>query len=95
VDTRAGCTFVTTIPMRPVIWALPIALLAAGLGLDRPASPPSLLVGGEVTRIAIETDGETGYHAERLDNPDRLFFDLQGTRPQGKGLETIPVGTAC
>ena len=79
--------------MRPVIWALPIALLAAGLGLGQTRiTAVRFWSVGEVTRIAIETDGETGYHAERLDNPDRLFFDLQGTRPQGKGLETIPVG---
>ncbi|MGO9096073.1 MAG: N-acetylmuramoyl-L-alanine amidase [Bryobacteraceae bacterium] len=79
--------------MRPVIWALPIALLVAGSGLGQTRiTAVRFWSVGEVTRVAIETDGETSYHAERLDNPDRLFFDLQGTRPQGKGLETIPVG---
>ena len=34
-----------------------------------------------VTRIAIETDGDFHVKSDRLDNPDRLFFDLIGTKP--------------
>ncbi len=46
-----------------------------------------------VTRIAIETDGDFEVKSDRLDNPDRLFFDLRGTRPTlgRKGMTTIPV----
>jgi N-acetylmuramoyl-L-alanine amidase len=53
--------------------------------------PPSL--GGPVTirditrqalpggvRVSIELDGEAGYHAERLENPRRVFFDIKGAR---------------
>jgi N-acetylmuramoyl-L-alanine amidase len=32
-------------------------------------------------RVTIEMDSETTFHAERLDNPRRVFFDLKGTRP--------------
>jgi N-acetylmuramoyl-L-alanine amidase len=48
---------------------------------------------GSVTRIAIETDGDFQVKSDRLDNPDRLFFDLTGTRPElgRKGMTTIPV----
>src|SRR5271155_2137882 len=48
---------------------------------------------GGVTRIAIETDGDFQVKTDRLDNPDRLFFDLTGTRPTlgRKGMTTIPV----
>ncbi len=48
---------------------------------------------GDVTRIAVETDGEFQLRSDRLQNPDRLFFDLIGTRPNigGKGLNVIPV----
>src|SRR5580704_12766327 len=48
---------------------------------------------GSVTRIAIETDGDFQVKSDRLDNPDRLFFDLTGTRPVlgRKGMTTIPV----
>lgn len=79
--------------MRRFVWAVPIALLVAisGLGQTRITAVRFWSL-GDVTRVAIETDGETRYHAERLDNPERLFFDLQDTHPQGRGLETIPVG---
>lgn len=48
---------------------------------------------GNVTRIAIETDGNFQVRSDRLDNPDRLFFDLGGTRPalSHKSLTVIPV----
>lgn len=36
---------------------------------------------GKVTRIAIETDGDFQVKSDRLDNPDRLFYDLIDTRP--------------
>ncbi len=46
-----------------------------------------------VTRIAIETDGDFQLKSDRLDNPDRLFFDLVGTRPDlsHKSITVIPV----
>jgi N-acetylmuramoyl-L-alanine amidase len=46
-----------------------------------------------VTRIAIETDGDFQLKSDRLDNPDRLFFDLTGTRPTlgQKSMTVIPV----
>lgn len=48
---------------------------------------------GGVTRIAIETDGDFQVKSDRLDNPDRLFFDLTGTRPtlSHKSVTVIPV----
>ncbi|MGA2434078.1 MAG: AMIN domain-containing protein, partial [Bryobacteraceae bacterium] len=47
---------------------------------------------GEVTRVAIEFDGEPSYHSDRVGNPDRVFFDFPGVRPPQRSLETIPVG---
>src|SRR5262245_32875856 len=35
----------------------------------------------ELLRITIELDAEVPYHHERLENPDRVFFDLKGARP--------------
>jgi N-acetylmuramoyl-L-alanine amidase len=32
-------------------------------------------------RVSIELDAESSYRAEQLDNPRRVFFDLQGVRP--------------
>ncbi|HLK22202.1 MAG TPA: N-acetylmuramoyl-L-alanine amidase [Bryobacteraceae bacterium] len=48
---------------------------------------------GDVTRIAIESDGDFGVRSDKLENPDRLFFDLSGAKPTlgGKGISVIPV----
>jgi N-acetylmuramoyl-L-alanine amidase len=48
------------------------------------------------TRVAIELNGPFDYRADRLDNPDRLFFDLPRTKPakNPKGVEIIRVGDA-
>lgn len=49
---------------------------------------------GDVTRIAIETSAEVRYQWQRIENPDRLFFDLDGIRrrPGTRGVEVLPVG---
>jgi N-acetylmuramoyl-L-alanine amidase len=49
---------------------------------------------GEVTRVAIEVSSEFKYKSERLTNPDRLFFDIQGAKPEmvAKGMHVITVG---
>ncbi|HLH00942.1 MAG TPA: N-acetylmuramoyl-L-alanine amidase [Bryobacteraceae bacterium] len=49
---------------------------------------------GELTRVAIETDGDFEVASDHLSNPERIFFDLKGTRPAlGKRVLTvIPVG---
>jgi N-acetylmuramoyl-L-alanine amidase len=48
---------------------------------------------GDVTRVAIETTGPFDYTHARLDNPDRLFFDIAGARTQfpTKGMYTVKV----
>jgi len=48
---------------------------------------------GDVTRIAVEATGEFSFRSDRLPNPDRLFFDLPGTRPEleKRGVNVIPV----
>ena len=48
---------------------------------------------GDVTRIAVETDGQFVVHSDRLDNPIRLFYDLVGTKPTlgSKAMTVIPV----
>ncbi len=49
-----------------------------------------------VTRIAIQISGHFGLKYDRLDNPDRLFFDLVGAYSAiaGKGIHTITVRDA-
>jgi N-acetylmuramoyl-L-alanine amidase len=48
---------------------------------------------GETTRIAIEVSSEFRFKYERLNNPDRLFFDIFGAKPEmaARGVQVIPV----
>jgi N-acetylmuramoyl-L-alanine amidase len=48
----------------------------------------------EVTRVAIETNGEFRFRSDKLENPERIFFDLLGTKPRMgvRGIHTTPVG---
>jgi N-acetylmuramoyl-L-alanine amidase len=48
---------------------------------------------GDVTRIAIESDGDFSLRSDRLENPERLFFDLVGAKPTlgSKGMTVIQV----
>ena len=49
---------------------------------------------GDVTRVAIETDGNFEVLSDHLSDPERVFFDLTGTKPSlgPKALTVIPVG---
>jgi N-acetylmuramoyl-L-alanine amidase len=50
---------------------------------------------GDVTRIAIETQGDYHFTSDSVDNPSRIFFDLNGLRPPSTvhhGMQTIAVG---
>jgi N-acetylmuramoyl-L-alanine amidase len=48
---------------------------------------------GDVTRVAIEVSSDFRYKSDRLEHPDRLFFDIIGARPQtvNKGMRVIAV----
>ncbi len=47
---------------------------------------------GEVTRVAVEVSAEFKYKYDHLDNPPRLFFDVQDARPATSLKTTIAVG---
>ncbi len=49
---------------------------------------------GELTRVAIDVSADFKFKSERLTNPDRLFFDIEGAKPEmiAKGLQKIAVG---
>ncbi len=51
---------------------------------------------GDVTRVAIEVTSDFRYKSDRLAGPDRLFFDIEGARPEmvDKGMHVIAVGDA-
>src|SRR6266446_3357077 len=48
----------------------------------------------EATRVAVETNGEFRFRSDKLENPDRIFFDLLGAKPRMgvKGIHTTTVG---
>jgi N-acetylmuramoyl-L-alanine amidase len=49
---------------------------------------------GDLTRVAVDVSAGFKFHSERLTNPDRLFFDIEGAKPEmvAKGLQKIVVG---
>jgi N-acetylmuramoyl-L-alanine amidase len=50
---------------------------------------------GDITRIAVETEGDYHFNSDRVDNPARVFFDLNGLKPPSTvhhGMQTIQVG---
>ena len=78
-----------------------IRLLAAttvAVGSSSAASPEVTAVRywtlADTTRVAIEITGEVRYHSDRAQNPERIFFDLAGTRPfiDGHRLFSTEVG---
>jgi|HigsolmetaAR201D_1030396.scaffolds.fasta_scaffold14926_2 N-acetylmuramoyl-L-alanine amidase len=81
-----------------------LILLSVWAGLSVTAAAQTLAVTavrhwslGDVTRIAIETNGPFEFHHEKLSNPDRLFFDIQGSRKfqgGGRGIHKIQVEDA-
>jgi N-acetylmuramoyl-L-alanine amidase len=48
----------------------------------------------EATRVAVETNGEFRFRSDKLENPDRIFFDLLGAKPRMgvRGIHTTTVG---
>jgi N-acetylmuramoyl-L-alanine amidase len=87
--------------LRSRVWRLASALLlftvsgAIAADVDEPHHVTAVRFWslGGVTRIAIETDGDFQLKSDHLDNPDRIFFDLTGTKPAltHKALTVIPV----
>lgn len=80
------------------------ALLAicacSGLGAERVTAPHARVVSvkfwsfDDLTRISIETSGDFDLKYDRLDHPDRLFFDLVGAVSEvgPRGFRTFSVG---
>ncbi len=77
---------VLALPPPPVLTSHPLRLDARSEG---PAVPRPAAAIREVKRtplpdgirVSIEMDAESPYHAERLENPRRVFFDIKGARP--------------
>ena len=49
---------------------------------------------GDVTRVAVETQGDYKLFSDQIENPHRVYFDLNGLRPPAaaqRGIQTITV----
>ncbi|MDX1978744.1 MAG: N-acetylmuramoyl-L-alanine amidase [Bryobacteraceae bacterium] len=74
--------------MRRIIrrWAVGAILLLCGLSAQ--AAEPLAVTAvrfwslADVTRIAVETNGPFAYESQRIDRPDRMFYDLIGAKHQ-------------
>lgn len=76
------------------------ATLLAQVAGAQSAAPPARVEAirfwsfGDVTRVAIQTEGEYKLFSDQIQNPARLYFDLSGLRPPATvhhGMQTIPV----
>ncbi len=50
---------------------------------------------GDVTRIAVQTQGSYRFTSDQVERPSRVYFDLNGLRPPAsvhRGIQTIAVG---
>jgi N-acetylmuramoyl-L-alanine amidase len=81
-------------PLRSLLAALGLAPLGlavlTGVASGRPVADLQVTAVrywtlGDVTRIAIEVNGDFNFKRDRLNNPDRLFFDIEA-RPNVAGL---------
>lgn len=80
-------------------WLVLVGLAAAQCAMLQAAGTPLAVTAvrfwslSEVTRIAVETNGSFEYTSVRLEQPDRMFFDLAGTRTElsNGGTHIIPV----
>lgn len=73
-----------------------VAVTAAGTAFMQPARGQSLQVSAVrtwslegVTRVVIQVSGDFEHHADRLANPDRVFFDIFRARPSFDGQRTF------
>ncbi len=87
------------LPTRALV---PVALALACLGATKPSLPTQSRVEairfwsfGDVTRIAVQTQGDYKLLTDQIEHPYRVYFDLNGIRPPSTahhGIQTIPVG---
>ena len=76
--------------MRALIFSV-LALATSGAASGKTASDLQVTAVrfwtlGDVTRVAIEVNGDFTFKRDRLNNPDRLFFDIIEARPNVDGL---------
>ncbi len=85
------------LPHRIVACAIALTLLCSGNLLAQVQSRVEAVrywSFGDVTRIAVQTEGDYTLASDQIDNPHRVYFDLNGLRPPAtmhRGMQTILV----
>jgi N-acetylmuramoyl-L-alanine amidase len=75
----------------PLLSILVVPVMAVCVVSGKPAADLQVTAvrfwsAGDVTRVAIEANGDFTFKRDRLNNPDRLFFDIIEARPNVGGL---------
>src|SRR5689334_25413470 len=66
------------------VFAIPVLAVCAATGrpaIDLQVTAVRFWTAGDVTRVAIEANGDFTFRRDRLYNPERLFFDIVDARP--------------
>jgi N-acetylmuramoyl-L-alanine amidase len=88
------------LPARLIPLVVPALLQLGTPGVVKPATPARVQAirfwsFGDVTRVAIQTEGDYKLFSDQIDKPARVYFDLTGLRPPAAahhGVQTIEVG---
>lgn len=89
-STTGRVRFVMRRILTPALWLLAAGVLCPAAS-ELEVTAVRFWTLSEVTRVAVETSGEFRFRADRLNNPDRLFFDVLGAKPRARGLWTTQV----
>src|ERR1700733_4921177 len=73
-------------PLIPVFAVLAVCVVSGKSALDLQVTAVRYWTSADVTRVAIEANGDFNFKRDRLNNPDRLFFDIVDARPNVGGL---------
>src|SRR4051812_4418278 len=68
-------------PLAALAISVPLLLAQGERAAPRTVSAVRNWTLGDVTRIAIEVSGDFEFRSDRLDNPERVYYDVLHSRP--------------
>jgi N-acetylmuramoyl-L-alanine amidase len=90
LEAAAGGAEIQSSPVHPMVAAV-APVFSRPLGLARVTNVRHWSLPG-LTRVVVELEAEVKVHSERLSNPERVYFDLPGTRLSAELKDkTLPV----
>ena len=85
----------SVVPSILALWLTASPLFAAQAAAEPHVEVIRFWSFGDVTRIVIETVGDYRFTSDAVNNPPRIFFDLNGLKPPSTvrhGMQTIAIG---